>query len=211
MQFLRKALIPIFLFTFIIIFIGCAQNNNPNKSDENIETEAGGESVSTQNVADNDRGEVVSQAENDPSGIEWVSLEEAQKIAKRDNKKVLVFGYADWCPYCMKMRKETYIDEGLQEILYKYFVPVQLNAEVDDYVTFNGERFKSWELAQILQLTSYPTHYFIDSEGEIFGAQPGFIPKDVFGPLLGYIGQELFGKIDFEEYLKQTENIVIEP
>lgn len=207
MQFLRRAFIPVFLLAFVLTLSSCAQENNENKTDNSTEVE---ENISTPNDAQSRDENVPSQAENDPSGIKWVSLEEAQKIAESEDKKVLIFGYADWCPYCMQMRKETYIDEDVQERLYEHFIPVQLNAEVEDKVTFNGETYKSWELAQIMQLTSYPMHYFVNPDGQIIGAQPGFLPKEVFGPLLSYIGNELFGEVDFEEYLEETENVVIE-
>ena len=41
------------------------------------------------------------------SGFEWFSMEEAQKLAAEQQKKVLIFGYAEWCTYCLKMRKES--------------------------------------------------------------------------------------------------------
>ena len=151
-----------------------------------------------------------SEAVNDPSGIKWVSLEDAQAEAKKTGKKVLVFGYADWCTYCMKMRKETYRNEEVRDALYSQFIPVQLNAEVEDEVKLNGETYKSWELARYLRLSSYPTHYFIDDDGTILGAQPGFLPSDIFAPLMSYIGEDQFGKVKFEDYLEKKENIIIE-
>lgn len=151
-----------------------------------------------------------SEAVDDPSGIKWVSLEDAQAQAKKTGKKVLVFGYADWCTYCMKMRKETYTDEKVREALYSQFIPVQLNAEKETEVKLNGETYKSWELARYLRLSSFPTHYFIDDDGTILGAQPGFLPADIFAPLMSYIGDDQFGKVKFEDYLEKKENIIIE-
>ena len=116
----------------------------------------------------------------DPSGIEWVGLEEAQKQAKETGKKVLIFGYADWCTFCMKMRKETYTNETVRETLYEYFIPVQINSEGEEDVVFNGETYKMVELARYLRLSSLPTHYFLDTDGTILGAQPGFLPDEVF-------------------------------
>ncbi|HCT54448.1 MAG TPA: hypothetical protein DF712_18540, partial [Balneola sp.] len=65
------------------------------------------------------------QESNVDSGVKWQSLEEAQKKAKETGKKVLIFGYADWCTYCMKMRKETYPTENVQKSLSDDFIPVQ--------------------------------------------------------------------------------------
>jgi len=163
----------------------------------------------TPSVAEETKTGLQGEASKDPSGIKWVALEDAQKQAKETGKKVLIFGYADWCTYCMKMRRETYTDETVRERLYEQFIPVQVNAEAETELVFNGETYKSWEFAQYMRLSSFPTHYFIDSDGSIIGAQPGFLPVEVFGPLMGYIGTDQFGKIGFEDYLKETENTVI--
>lgn len=174
----------------------CAQNGDDTKTDKNSRT---GQSVA-----------LTGQAADDPSGIKWASLEEAQAEAAETGKKVLIFGYADWCTYCMKMRKETYTDEKVRKAIYGDFIPVQLNGEAETEVTFNEETYKSWELGRYLRLTSFPTHYFIDSDGTILGAQPGFLPAEIFEPLLRYIGEDQFGKVKFEDYLKEKENIIID-
>jgi thioredoxin-related protein len=136
------------------------------------------------------------------SNIEWVSLEEAQKEAKATGKKVLIFGYADWCTYCMKMRKETYPSENVQESIDADYIPVQINGESEEEIVFNGETYKSYELARYLRLSSYPTHYFLNSEGKIIGAQPGFLPADVFSPLMDYVSEGLFGEVSFMDYME---------
>lgn len=59
------------------------------------------------------------------------------------------------------------------------------------------------ELARYLRLVSFPTHYFIDSEGEILGAQPGYIEPEIYSPLLEYVGSGAYGEMGFEEWLEQ--------
>ena len=137
------------------------------------------------------------------SGVQWQTLEEAQKKAKETGKKVLVFGYADWCTYCMKMRKETYPEDNVQKSLTDDFIPVQINGESEEEIVFNGKTYKSYELARYLRLTSYPTHYFLNSDGKIIGAQPGFLPAEVFSPLMNYVSEDLFGKVPFLDYMEK--------
>ncbi len=148
-------------------------------------------------------GTILAQESSVDSGVEWQSLEEAQKKAKESGKKVLIFGYADWCTYCMKMRKETYPEENVQKSLSDDFIPVQINGESEEEIVFNGKIYKSYELARYLRLTSYPTHYFLNSEGKIIGAQPGFLPADVFSPLMNYVSEDLFGKVPFLDYMEK--------
>ena len=141
------------------------------------------------------------------SGFEWVALADAQVEAKESGKKILLFGYAEWCSYCLKTRKETFPDSTVLKSIAEYYIPVQLDGESTEDVIFNNETLQARELAMYLRLTSFPTHYFINSEGEILGAQPGFIEPQVFSPLLNYVGSGAYGKMGFEEYLEK-ENLL---
>lgn len=136
------------------------------------------------------------------SGFEWSTLADAQVEAKESGKKILLFGYAEWCTYCLKTRKETFPDSTVLNSIAEYFIPVQLDAESSENVMFNNKTMQEQELARYLRLTSFPIHYFIDEEGEILGAQPGFIDAEVYAPLLNYVGSGAFGQMGFEEFLE---------
>ena len=144
------------------------------------------------------------------SGFEWMSLEEAQVKAVETNKKVLIFGFAEWCTYCLKTRKETFPDSSVLAAISQYYIPVQLNAESEGEVSFNGQKLQARELAMYLRLSSFPTHYFLSKDGELIGAQPGFIEPYIYAPLLEYVGADLFGKVGFEEFLKERSPELLE-
>lgn len=142
-----------------------------------------------------------------PSGMKWYSMEEAQKLAKENDKKVMIFGYADWCTYCRKMRKEVYPDSAMQSTIYRDFYPVQLNGESPDTVVFNGEKIPAVQLARYLRLSSYPTHYFVKPDGEVFLAQDGFIPVGTFIPMVEYVGTDAYKEMGFGVYMnKKNKN-----
>ncbi len=144
-----------------------------------------------------------SQSEID-SGFDWYSLSEAQELAKEDGKKILLFGYAEWCTYCLKTRKETFPDSSVLAAIKKYYHPVQLNGESEEDVEFNGKKIKAVELARYLRLASFPTHYFISSDGEILGAQPGFIEPFIYSPLLEFVGSDAYGNMSFEDFVEEN-------
>lgn len=139
------------------------------------------------------------------SGFDWLTLEEAQVKASETGKKILLFGYAEWCTYCLKTRKETFPDSTVLASLSEFYLPVQLNAESEKEITYNGKTMPEYELARYLRLSSYPTHYFIDSKGEILGAQPGFLEPFVYGPLLTYVGSDAFREMSFEDYFELVD------
>jgi len=135
-------------------------------------------------------------------GFEWSTLEEAQVEAAETGKKILLFGYAEWCSYCLKTRKETFPDSTVIASIDNYYIPVQLDAESEREITYNGTQMPEYELARYLRLSSYPIHYFLDSKGELIGAQPGFIEPFVYGPLLDYVGSDAYKNQSFEEYFE---------
>lgn len=140
------------------------------------------------------------------SGFEWVSLSEAQERASESGKKILLFGYAEWCTFCLKMRKESFTDDRVQQSIEEYFIPVQLDGQSDEFVEYQGQKMKARELAKYLRLSSYPTHYFVDSDGTIMGAQPGFIEPDIYSYLLDYIGSGAMNEMKFDEYVESIED-----
>ena len=134
------------------------------------------------------------------SGFEWMSLEDAQVAAAESGKKILLFGFAEWCTFCLKTRKETFPDSSVLASIAEFYHPVQLDAESDKIITYNGQKLKESELARFLRITSYPTHFFIDADGSILGAQPGFMEPFVYSPLLKYVGSDAYKNQSFEEY-----------
>ena len=55
---------------------------------------------------------------------------------------------------------------------------------------------------KIPSFSNYPTHYFVDAEGGVLGAQPGFIEADIYTLLLRYVGSNAFERISFDEYVE---------
>lgn len=136
--------------------------------------------------------------------ITWYSLEEAQQLAKENDKKVLVYAEAVWCTYCKKMEKEVFPKQKIIDSLAKYYYPVRVDIESDKKLVFNGETMTGSQFAQKYRVRGTPTIFFIDKKGEILGAQPGFIPPDIFNSLLAFVGTDAHKNVSFEDYSKQN-------
>jgi len=72
--------------------------------------------------------------------ITWHSFDEGLALAARENKKVLVDVYTDWCVWCKKMDEEVYTDDQIGKIVEKDFIAVKFNPEGQEVVTINNER-----------------------------------------------------------------------
>ena len=57
------------------------------------------------------------------------SYDKALKIAKKENKKLLMFIHSDYCPWCHKMKKETLKDEDTIAFINERFVFLSVDRE----------------------------------------------------------------------------------
>jgi thioredoxin 1 len=98
--------------------------------------------------------------------FEEISYEEAIKKAKSSNKLVFIDAYAIWCGPCKWMAANTFTDEEVGQFFNANFINLKIDME-------KGE---GPELARKLQVTAYPTLFFINKDGEIvkrvLGAKP---------------------------------------
>lgn len=137
--------------------------------------------------------------------ITWYTLKEAQKLARENDKKVLVYAEAVWCTYCKKMEREVFPRKEIIESMEKYYYPVRVDIESDKKMEFNGEAITGSQFAQKYRVQGTPTIFFIDKEGQILGTQPGFIPAETFSILLSFVGSDAHQEISFGEYAEQNK------
>lgn len=116
--------------------------------------------------------------------IQWLTLEEAQELAKKEPRKVIMDVYTDWCGWCKKMDKTTFADEQVVEYVNKNFYAVKLNAESKETINFKGQEFTGAELARALRVSGYPTVVFFDETFSRFQPLSGFRQADEFKKIL---------------------------
>ncbi len=115
---------------------------------------------------------------NTPAKIEttkqWTTLDNAIALSKKDNKKILVDVYTDWCKWCKVMDEKTFQNSEMKSHLEENYHLVKFNAEQREEAVFNGKTYNyvsngkrgSHTLASELldgQL-SYPSLVVLDSD-----------------------------------------------
>lgn len=136
--------------------------------------------------------------------IEWHSMEEAQRLAEKDGKKVVAYAVKTWCVYCKKMDENVFPDQAVIDSLNTYFYAVRLNLDSNEKMYFNENITTPQEFAQKYNLRATPTILFLDEKGNVMGRQPGYIPVEMLPKLLAFMGSEAFQKMDFKMYLQKT-------
>jgi len=136
------------------------------------------------------------------STFPFKKMETAQKLAQNDGKKVVVDFYASWCGYCKKMVDETYTSDVVGKTMNTYYHFVRVDIESDETLVFNGKSSSMKELAASFGVRSTPTYLFVDSDGKVIGAQPGFMPPPMFGLILSFVGSDAYKSQKFDDFSK---------
>lgn len=148
----------------------------------------------------------VSGSTSNRADITWYSFQKAQQLAGENDKKVLVYAEAVWCTYCKKMENEVFPRQKVIDTIAEYYYPVRVDIESDKELVFNDQTMTGSQFAQKYRVSGTPTFFFIDKKGEILGAQPGFIPHDVFTELLAFVGSDAHKRVSFDDYRKENKN-----
>ena len=100
-----------------------------------------------------------------PVAIKWErNFEEALKKARKAGKPIVVDFWADWCGWCHRLDRTTYVDPSVVRIAQD-FVAVKIDTE--------GSR-KELDVAIRYHVTSLPTIVFLSPEGRQIYRLNGF-------------------------------------
>ena len=78
-----------------------------------------------------------------PDGeINWMSWEQAIEMNKKAPKKIFIDMYTDWCGWCKKMDKSTFIEENVVKVMNDNFYAVKFDAEQKEEIVYKGQAFK---------------------------------------------------------------------
>lgn len=120
--------------------------------------------------------------------INWITLEKALELQKKDPRKIMMDVYTNWCGPCKMLDKNTFKNADVANYVNQNYYAVKFNAEGNEQVNFKGQVFKNpsykaelaskrnsvHELAYALQVQAYPTIVFMDETGEIIAPIKGY-------------------------------------
>lgn len=129
--------------------------------------------------------------------------------AKSQGKKVVVQIYTDSDKWSQKMDNEVYSNSDVQSLLSS-FIYVRLNAAGGESYDYKGKKYSAAELSKKLGLTSYPTHAFLTSDGDVIkfkynGVEsvsfPGYVDVEDFKNILIYFRDGKYSDTDLSKIL----------
>lgn len=146
----------------------------------------------------------------EPKKINWVSWEEAAELNKTAPKKIFVDIYTEWCGWCKKMDKSTFVDPALVEYMSENFYAVKFDAEQKEDIVWSGNTFKFVRSGRrgVHQLaysllngkTGYPSFVLLDEEFSRIMVSPGYKTAEDMMPELVFASQEKYKEMSWEDY-----------
>jgi thioredoxin-related protein len=119
---------------------------------------------------------IVSNAQEE-IGLKVYTFSEIDSLSQQKPKPIAVFIYTDWCKICYGMKKTTFKNKKVIQLLNDHFYFITLNGEEKKDLTFLGKTFVykptgtntgihelAHELAAIQKRISYPTTTFLNSK-----------------------------------------------
>jgi thioredoxin-related protein len=142
--------------------------------------------------------------------IKWHSIDEAIVLASQDPRMLVIDVYTDWCGWCKRMDATTFSDPTIIKMMNDHFYPVKLDAEGKDDITIGDRTFKFvesgrrgyHEIAAIVTRgrLSYPTISYLDAQGKVLEAAPGYKTPDQFRVYLAYYAEGAYKDQTFDEF-----------
>lgn len=148
-------------------------------------------------------------------GINWMTLEEAEKLnaKSKTKKKVFVDVYTDWCGWCKRLDATTYKDPAVVKYLNDNFYSVKLNAETRDTITFKGTKHafnpsqrKNTAASYFMPPSGggYPTLTYLDGDFKVLRIAPGYANGEDMLKQLKYINENYYLNMPYEKYVAQA-------
>lgn len=142
--------------------------------------------------------------------IKWHSIDEAIQLARQEPRVLVIDVYTDWCGWCKRMDATTFSDPAIVELMNEHFYPVKLDAEGKEDIVIGERTFKFvdngrrgyHEIAVIVTRgrLSYPTISYVDAQGKVLEAAPGYKTPDQFRVYLDYYAEEAYKTQSFDEF-----------
>ena len=136
---------------------------------------------------------------NSHAQIQAISFEELEKAQKTEPKNTLIFIQTTWCSYCHAMKKTTFQNPKIENLINETYYFINFDAEEKRSVSFLGKTFnyipngnKTGIHELVLQfnqengLESYPLIVLINSKNQILFKHSGFLTASELEKILTY-------------------------
>jgi thioredoxin-related protein len=156
---------------------------------------------------DKEKSEIVNpkgeQTTVDTTRIVWHKYDEGLKLAKEQDKHILIDFYTSWCYYCKKMDKDVFALTEVIKMLNRDFICIKVDGDSKYELDIDGYKITERNLSRSeYRVRGYPAYWFLKSDSERLGTLSGYQKLDVFMDVLFFMKEELYDSMKFDEFMK---------
>jgi len=111
--------------------------------------------------------------------INWYDYKKGMSLAKKENKRVYLHFYTDWCNYCKEMDQTTFRNPSVIKLLNKDFVAIRVNTN------------KETKVAGQYNIRPVPDNWFLSADGKKLRNFLGYYEADQFVTVIRYVNEKL--------------------
>jgi len=151
--------------------------------------------------------------------INWISVEQALALQKKEPRKIIMDVYTKWCGPCKMLDKNTFQNPDVIDYINANYYAVKFNAEGNDEVTFKDKTYTnpgydpakanrrnaSHEFSRFLRISAFPTIVFLDDEANYIAGIKGYQ-----GPQQIELYLKLFNSEDYKGMTQEGFNAYYE-
>jgi thioredoxin-related protein len=154
----------------------------------------------------------------DHGPINWVTVEQAMELSRKDGKPIMIDVFTQWCGPCKMLSSRTFTDKQLADYVNSHYHAVKFDAEGSEVVKFKdqtytnpgyqanmqGMRNSTHQFTQVIAPVNgriaYPTVVYLDAQGQILAPVQGYLTPEQMEPILIYFGEGQYKSKDYETF-----------
>ena len=152
----------------------------------------------------------INLAQNPETPIEWLSLEKALELQKKDPKILFITWYARLNIGSQVMVFNAFAHPRIRDYMKKHFYCVRLDAQTDDTLFFKNQyvnpmkedRFHDLAVFQLENNMKFPSHVFYDRYKKLIFRQQSYLSTINFYALVNYIGSGTYKTKGLKDFIK---------
>ncbi|RLA78020.1 MAG: hypothetical protein DRG78_16070 [Epsilonproteobacteria bacterium] len=139
------------------------------------------------------------------SAVEDIDINNKIKLAKQQNKHLMIFFHIPRCPYCKSMLNENFKDKEILAHIKKNFILIDLYTADDTFISYGDFDGNIKEFATHIGAFASPATVFINIDKKVVFKSIGY--RDTQGLLaeMKYVATKSYDTIPFKEYKEKLE------
>jgi thioredoxin-related protein len=127
------------------------------------------------------------------------------ETVRADSSILLIHLYAKWCGWCVRLDRDVYTDDAVQDFVDEHYAATRIDIESDEPVSFFGREMTQRDLASAFQVTGTPTTVFVGHDGTYLTKLPGFAPADQYVLILRYVQEGMYNRMPFPDWVESLD------